>query len=138
MHLLSLRSATVLSLMAFTHLVVGRALQRSNPNQANFYADQFCAQYTGTWPGPDIDGSGDATYSIAPRGESIWIGSILMFSGGTFDSFDFDGKDACIKYGAMGVHAGAHSWVDTQNNICFPINMNASSVSLYDSSVCGF
>jgi hypothetical protein len=80
MHLLSLPSATtVLSLMAFTHLAVGTALQRRDVPQANFYADQFCtsAQYAGTWLGPsdfitaDVDG---VTYPTAPSRESTWIG----------------------------------------------------------------
>jgi hypothetical protein len=144
MHLLSLPSATVLGLVASTHLVVGAALQRrtDTDNQVNYYSDVSCQNYLGTWEGPTSRG-GPATrilaqtYSTTTNGQPLWLGSVYpMYNDGNFDSLAVNNTNNARCPPTVLQSSNQVSPQNKEGYACYVINTEVSSVTLYLSDQC--
>ncbi|KAN0081089.1 hypothetical protein V8E54_004293 [Elaphomyces granulatus] len=133
MHLLSLPSATVLGLVASTHLVVGAALQRRDTNnQINLYGDPYCrdaSSYIGTWAGPG-PGNNENPAIETP----LFVGGVLIMNGDhMFDSLQVNGQDFVLGNGLCpGVsQQPAPGWPDASGNACYTVNKTVRSAEMF-------
>jgi hypothetical protein len=132
MLLLSLPSATVLGLIvAFIHPVVGAAYD----NQANYYSDQNCQYYQGTWPGPEQSTKEDS-YPVTVGYQSV--GSVIVLPGKKpkFDLFTVNTVDRQTTYirvnsqcpGGMPITQPVPNYGEDTQNDCYPINGNVTNI----------
>jgi hypothetical protein len=133
MLLLSLPSATVLGLIvAFIHPVVG------DDNQVNYYSDQNCQYYQGTWPGPE-----SSTYSISYPVTVGYqsVGSVIVLPGkkSKFNLFTVNTADQQTTYilindlrdtckGAMPIANPVPNYGEDTENYCYTINDNVTNI----------
>jgi hypothetical protein len=124
-------SVTILGLMTLIKPTIGAALQRrgwDSDNQVNYYSDERCKKYAGSWGGPirmyqneDINIGGE------------FIGSIILLPGSrqNFDFLDADGQQIATDSGMCPFSGAAPILIDSNGNSCYVIGKNVNTITLY-------